>query len=66
MQELTEHERHTIQDHHPNFRDSNGHLYLVRCFRCEPERGRENYALAVAVGVCCECGWPEEKEAIHD
>ena len=49
------------QDRPPNFRDESGHLYLVRCFQCEPERGRENYALAVAVGVCCECGRSEKE-----
>lgn len=50
----------TIQDRPPNFRDESGHLFLVRCFNCESERGRENYALAVAVGVCPECGWRDK------
>jgi len=43
----------------PNFRDEDGKLYVVRC----PECKRENYALAVAGGRCCWCGWGEsEKE----
>lgn len=48
------------QERHPNFRNADGQLYLVRCFACEPERGRENYALAVPSGQCCWCGWREE------
>lgn len=42
-----------------NFRDKNGNLYLVRCYACEPERGRENYAMSVASGQCAWCGWKE-------
>jgi len=38
-----------------NFRDGRGKAYLVRCPFC----GRENYTLAVAVGVCVWCGWSE-------
>lgn len=29
------------------------HYYLVRCPKCD----RENYALAVAQGICCWCGF---------
>jgi len=47
------------QERSPNFRDSVGQLYLVRCFRCEPERGHENYALSVPIGECHRCGWRE-------
>lgn len=47
------------QDRPPNFRGVNGKLYLIRCFACDPERGRENYAIAVADGKCAWCGWSE-------
>lgn len=52
------------QDQHPNFRNKEGRLYLVRCFACPDagERGRENWALVVAKGECAWCGWKEEKE----
>ncbi len=46
------------QDRAPNFR-ADGQLFLVRCFACEPTRGRENYAPAVATGRCAFCGWTE-------
>jgi hypothetical protein len=52
-------ERTTFQDRHPNFRDSNGQLFLMRCFVCEPTRGRENHISCVALGVCATCGWSE-------
>ena len=52
----------TIQDRTPNFRDKNGRLFLVRCFACGSERGRENYAMAVADGQCAWCGWTEKEE----
>lgn len=42
----------------PNF-VSNGKLYLVRCYKCDPEFGVENYALAVSSGQCSWCGWSE-------
>jgi len=32
-------------------------LYLVRCFICDPERGKENCGTAVATGTCGWCGW---------
>lgn len=44
----------------PNFM-ADGKLYLVRCYVCDPERGKENYALAVAAGVCAWCGWTAKK-----
>jgi len=50
----------TIQDKKPNFRDKSGKLFLVRCFACEPERGRENWPPAVATGSCTWCGWNEK------
>ena len=54
----------TIQDRDANFRDDQGNLFLVRCFACEPQRGRENYAFSVASGVCAWCGWKEQKDGI--
>ncbi len=47
------------QDRKPNFRDHTGNLFLVRCFACNPEIGRENYSMAVSSGVCAFCGWSE-------
>ena len=32
---------------------ANGTILLIRCPKCK----RENYALAVADGVCCWCGY---------
>lgn len=52
----------TLQDRQPNFRNDDGRLFLVRCFACDPERGRENYAIAVAAGQCAWCGWMEAKD----
>jgi len=52
----------TIQDRPPNFRNSDGKLYLVRCFACNEDSGTENYAPNVVTGVCTWCGWVEEKE----
>lgn len=56
----------TRQTQHPNYRDDNGTLCIVRCFseKClkTSKHGRENYALAVASGMCAWCGWKEEKE----
>lgn len=50
----------TIQDRHPNFRDLDGSLFLVRCFNCcSTPFGRENYTSAVASGKCAWCGWKE-------
>lgn len=47
----------SLQDRHPNFRADNGRFFLVRCFACEPERGRENWGPAAASGTCAWCGW---------
>jgi len=49
------------QDREPNYRDDAGLLCIVRCFVCDPERGKENYLLAVASGKCVWCGWPHEE-----
>ena len=51
-----------INDRPPNYRVSHGRLYLVRCFACGGDRGRENWALAVAFGQCAWCGWIEKEE----
>lgn len=40
----------------PNF-VSDGQLFLVKCFACEPERGHENWKPAAAGGYCYNCGW---------
>jgi len=40
----------------PNFM-SNGRLFLVRCYECDPNYGMENYAPAVSTGQCSWCGW---------
>lgn len=42
-----------------NFLGKDGKLFLVRCMMCPDagERGRENYAMNVAAGLCAWCGW---------
>jgi hypothetical protein len=51
-------------DRPPNFRsEETNELYLQRCFVCDPIRGRENWAPAVATGQCAWCGWLERSEA---
>ena len=52
----------TLQDRQPNFRSSEGRLFLVRCFNCEPLRGRENHISCIADGICASCGWSEDNE----
>ena len=49
------------QERAPNFR-SGDRLYLVRCFVCDPTRGRENWAMNVASGICAWCGWKDHPE----
>jgi hypothetical protein len=53
----------SIQDRPPNFRDEKGNLFLVRCFACWPEHGRENWAVVVATGTCAWCDWYERRDA---
>lgn len=36
-------------------------LFLLRCMNCD-ETGRENWACAIASGVCAWCGWGQEKK----
>lgn len=50
-----------INDRSPNFRDKDGKLFLVCCFNCDSEKGKENYALNVALGQCTWCGWSEKE-----
>jgi len=45
---------------------SKGTLYLVRCYECDPEYGRENYAPAVATGQCAWCGWELKENSNND
>lgn len=45
-----------------NFRDKKGNLFLIRCYACGGEHGKENYAMAVASGQCAWCGWKEDKD----
>lgn len=46
-------------EQHPNWRDERGKLYLVRCFECGGEEGRENWSIAISSGWCAWCGWDE-------
>lgn len=50
-----------INDRQPNFYNG-GMFYLVRCFHCDPYRGKENYAPAVSSGCCAWCGWEMPKQ----
>lgn len=47
-----------------NFMSDDGKIYLVRCMNCPNAGsiGRENYAMAVALGRCAWCGWYDETE----
>lgn len=47
----------TVNDRPPNVRSEHGRFYLLRCFACDPQRGRENYAASVYSGVCAWCSW---------
>ena len=53
------------QDRPPNWR-TDGRLFLVRCFACDPKRGRENYAMSVSSGVCAWCDWQEKEKENAD
>ena len=41
------------------------HGALVRCFSCDPVRGKENYAMAVTSGTCAWCGATRIESDIH-
>ena len=49
-----------VNERKPNFRDGEDRFYLVRCFVCDPDHGRENYAPMVALGECAFCGSGED------
>lgn len=55
---LAEEGNKAIQDRKPNFR-KDGKLYLISCFVCDENYGRENYTPFVATGKCAWCGWKE-------
>jgi len=40
------------------FRNAAGEIFLERCFKC----GKENWAVAVATGICAFCGYDANKE----
>ena len=52
----------SVNDRPPNFRNDRGEMFLVRCFECNKDFGRENWAPAVASGECAWCGWNDEKD----
>jgi len=56
----------SIQDKGDNFRGKDGRLFLVRCYSCGGEWGRENWGPVVAQGKCAWCGWEEEEEGEGD
>jgi hypothetical protein len=58
--------RDVNQDKAPNFRDKKGKFFLVRCFVCGGDKGKENYAMAVASGICAWCGWVANEENKDD
>lgn len=47
-----------INDRQPNLYSDDGDVfYLIRCFNCDKDHGRENHALHIAAGQCAWCGW---------
>ena len=57
---MTRDQEKALQNKPPNFRDKDGKLFLVRCYMCHPELGRENVGSVVATGQCAWCGWEED------
>lgn len=53
-----------IKDAGVGYKDADGTICMIRCFRC----GRENYAVAVPTGKCAFCGHDanENKSEIKD
>lgn len=45
----------------PNFIDY-GDFYLIRCFQCNPLKGKMNKKQYIQRGVCAWCGWSAEKD----
>lgn len=54
------------QNKPPNFIGKNGDFFLVRCFNCGGDYGRENYLPAVASGECEWCNWSKEKAEVEN
>jgi hypothetical protein len=53
-----------LNDRSPNFTSLEGKFFLVRCYNCDKDNGRENSTIAVASGVCAFCGWSEKSNEI--
>lgn len=53
-----------INDRFPNFTGDEGKFFLVRCFACKKDGGKENYLPAVSLGTCSWCGWSEKSDEI--
>lgn len=52
-----------VNDRPPNFYSEDGRqFFLVRCFACSEQHGKENYAPNVASGTCTWCGWSVHKQ----
>ena len=51
-----------IKDAGVGYKDSDGTICMIRCFKC----GRENYALAVSTGKCAFCGYDPNKDIKKD
>lgn len=49
-----------INDKEPNYRNEFGSLILIRCFLCEPNKGKGNKPSAVSMGVCGHCNWSDK------
>lgn len=50
--------KETFLDIPENFYDKKGNPFMVRCPVC----AKENYAMSVASGQCCWCGYTEPKK----
>ena len=54
-----------VNDRGPNFYGDDGRFFLVRCFACGGEHGKENWSGAVAAGCCAWCGWSPKTTKRH-
>jgi len=52
-----------VNHRRPNFYRNNK-FYLVRCYICDKNEGRENWAVFVATGKCAWCGCDESTDRI--